>query len=468
MRSTSFERRFRRSASRFARRASAGYVVFEASARGRSGFVALSPDGWRVSAEPNGPAITSLTDRDVATGWSTGRGQQPGQQIVIDLGRDALVTRVDLLVVDWQEVPAGFRIDVSRDGERWEPVLTVPRYWGPLFFSEHHAMLKVRHGRVQAVFPPTTTRWLRIVQTGTVSYRSWKARELFVYAPGPPPSDDVPPIEPLFQDRRPEFVYTGPWLAARLHTELGDRVRVPESNYFTNNNGHHLPDPRWLEPLRIEPGRVILLGQDADAAGVRAMLAARGVPVDTRVDGPYQLLTFKTTEKARLLDRAGWRATASVDTANAQRAIDGKAGTHWISGGPASPQDHLTVDLGRIREISGIRLTPGSQAAGPLALDLEGSDDGITWTALGPPTWAGALYWTGSELPAEQRRGLVVRIPGSTRADPPDPSLASVADALDRGRARVLRLTGTMTTPRPAPPGQPPGVITFSARFTPA
>ena len=166
------------------------HIVFQTDARARSGFVALPPDGWRVSADPNGDETTNLTDRDAATGWSTLLGQQPGQQIVVDLGRATPVTRVDLLSIDWQEVPAGFRIDVSRDGSRWEGVLSVPRYWGPFFFAGHHAMLKVRHGRVQAVFPPTTSRWLRITQTGTVPYRQWMARELFVYAPGPRSGDD--------------------------------------------------------------------------------------------------------------------------------------------------------------------------------------------------------------------------------------------------------------------------------------
>jgi F5/8 type C domain len=387
------------------------HIVFQTDAQARSAFLPLPPDGWRVSAEPYGDEITTLTDRDAATGWTTRRGQQPGQQIVVDLRRETLVTRVDLLSVDWQEVPAGFRIDVSRDGSRWEGVLSVPRYWGPFFFAGHHAMLKVRHGRVQAVFPPITTRWLRIVQTGTVPHRPWRARELFVYAPGLRAGDDGPPIAALLGDRRPDFVYADPWLAARVHTRYDGRVRIVESNYYVNNNGRPRPDPRWLEPFRITPGRVMLLGPDADSAAVKATLSARGVPVDTRIRGPYEGLRFTAAEQgARRLDRGGWRATASVNIASAGRALDGKVGTRWTSDGPASPNDYFTVDLGRVQDVSGIRLTPGS-LGGPQALQVEGSTDGIAWVGIGPLVWAGALYWTGFELLRNSEEAWVFTFP---------------------------------------------------------
>ena len=138
-----------------------------------------------------GPSARATTRRKPST-WSTetprpdglsASRQQPGQWLAVDLGAPELVTRVDLLAIDWQNVPAGLRVEASLDGQHWNTVSEVPDYWGPLFFSEHHAFLKVRRGRVQAIFPPVRAQHVRFVQTG-IGPRSWAARELFVYGPG--------------------------------------------------------------------------------------------------------------------------------------------------------------------------------------------------------------------------------------------------------------------------------------------
>ena len=113
----------------------------------------------------------------------------PGQWLEVDLGATELVARVDLLAIDWQDLPAGFRIEISPDGSRWETVVTVSEYWGPLFFSEHHPFLKVRRGRVQAVFPPVRARRVRIVQTASVrSPHLVGARAVRLPARGPAPA----------------------------------------------------------------------------------------------------------------------------------------------------------------------------------------------------------------------------------------------------------------------------------------
>lgn len=46
-----------------------------------------------------------------------------------------------------------------------------------------------------------------------------------------------------------------------------------------------------------------------------------------------------------------------------------------------------------------------------MALDLEGSADGIAWITLGPSMWAGALYWTGSELLRNSEQGWAFVFP---------------------------------------------------------
>ena len=55
----------------------------------------------------------------------------------------------------------------------------------------------------------------------------------------------------------------------------------------------------------------------------------------------------------------------------------------------------LTVDLGRPRALRGVEVRPGVPGRD---LRLSASLDGVTWTPLSPLAWAGAVYWTGTEL----------------------------------------------------------------------
>src|SRR5262249_20725986 len=126
-----------------------GIRIFETARRHSFGFVLLSQAGFRATAQPRGWEAPNLIDRDASTGWTTGGGQEPGQWVAVDLGSEMDVARVDLLALDWTEMPAGFRVDVSRDGERWDTVANVPQYWGPLFLSESRPFLRVRRGRLQ-------------------------------------------------------------------------------------------------------------------------------------------------------------------------------------------------------------------------------------------------------------------------------------------------------------------------------
>ena len=307
------------------------------------------------------------------------------------------MARVDLLAIDWQDLPAGFRIEISPDGSRWETVVTVSRYWGPLFFSEHHPFLKVRRGRVQAVFAPVRARRVRIVQTASVRYHIWSARELFVYQPGGP-RPPVPPEGELTAALRRDgirFVYASHWLSARVKAESRETIGVQESNINVSEASRTDPDPTELVPLHVENGTGILLGAGADAVGIRAALAGQPVAVRETTAGPYPLLVLEPTPPPRRLAKSGWRASAGEGGETASRAVDGDRRTAWTSAGPSGPQMAFTVDLGRPQALRGVEVRPGVPGR---ELRLAGSLDGAAWTPLSPLTWAGSVYWTGTEL----------------------------------------------------------------------
>ncbi len=387
-----------------------GVVVLEPAVP-RRGFAPIAPDGWAVTVS-HGARPHHLVDRDVATGWSTGAAQAPGQWLAVDFGRDEEVARLDLLATDWQEVPAGFRVESSSDGRRWTTLVSAPGYWGPFFVSEFHPFLRVRRGRVQAIFPPVRARFLRVVQTGTSPY-AWSARELLAYRPAPPgPAPPAPGVlAEALRRERVRFVYANPWLSARVLAESHGEIAALDSNMNVNSYGRTRPPPETLEPFRIEPGRALLLGSDADVEGIAQMLAAQGARVREVPAGPYRLLLLAPGAARRPLPRDRWRATATGAAPDAARALDGDRRTRWTAPGAVGPSAAFTVDLGEVRPVSGVRLLHPDREGDPEGYVVETSVDGRAWTSPGPLAWAGRLYWTGAELLRNGRTEWAVTFP---------------------------------------------------------
>jgi hypothetical protein len=372
--------------------------LLEATPAVGQGFAPLPRRGWRATASENDRDAPLVLDGDAATAWRTDE-KRAGQWLAVDLAAETAVARVDLLAIDWRELPVGFRVELSRDGERWEPVAAVPRYWGPLFLAGPHPVLKVRRGRVQAVFRPTRARWLRVVQTGA-DPSGWTVRELFVYGPAPAVAAPSPgELAAALAREGVEWVYTDAWAAAAVGAESHGRIRSQESNLFVNAYGRDRPDPTRLERFRPTAGRALLLGADTDAEAIRATLAGRGTALrETRAAGGYRLLVLGPAPSPRRVPIDGWSATASEAGELAWRAIDGDLASAWTTAGPAGPATSLTLDLRIPRTVRALRVRPGPGEGGAPELLVEGSPDGAQWSPPGPLAWMGPLYWTGAEL----------------------------------------------------------------------
>jgi hypothetical protein len=367
-------------------------------------FAPISPEGWTVTASHRPEEAGALVDRDATTGWSTRTPQLPGQWLAVDLGSTQEVARIDLLALDWTEVPAGFRVETSRDGQAWTTVASAPRYWGPLFFSERHAFFKVQRGRVQAIFRPVPARLVRVVLTGDSPHHEWAAREVFVYRPGPPGREVAgPEILAAIRREQVSFVHANPWLSAVVRTESRWTIGATEWNDFVNSYGRAGP-PGGFAVFRAGAGDAILAGSDADRRGIREMLTARWATVRESDVGPYRLFVLPAPDASRRrLPRAGWTASATENDAESRLGIDGHARTRWVSRSPAGPELTFTADLGTVHRVRGVEVRPGQVDVG-----LEGSRDGAEWARIAPVHWAGPLFWTGWELlRAGQRRWTV-------------------------------------------------------------
>src|SRR5262249_44232376 len=99
---------------------------------------ALKPDRWTVTASENDDAARRIVDRDAETLWGTRQPKRGGEWIEVDLGAIEPVALVRWLPGTYQEVPTGLRIEASVDRARWQVLVDLPRYLGPLYWSAGH------------------------------------------------------------------------------------------------------------------------------------------------------------------------------------------------------------------------------------------------------------------------------------------------------------------------------------------
>ena len=194
----------------------------------------LDPATFRITASHGGDATGRMTDRNGATLWSTGRPQQGGEWIEVDLGAVVPVALVRWLPGTFQEVPRGLRLETSVDGSAWRTLVDLPEYGGPLYWSAGRPLLRVRSGRVELRVAPVPARHLRITQTGRGGAWAWTIRELYVYAAtggdaAAPVGPDGATLARAVRSAGVERLYADHGWASRV--ALADpAIRVPPAN----------------------------------------------------------------------------------------------------------------------------------------------------------------------------------------------------------------------------------------------
>jgi F5/8 type C domain-containing protein len=377
------------------------FKAIEPVPRFSSGFESINPDLWHITASVNPGTAPWLIDRDAATSWGTAGGQIPGQWIRVDLGKEEMVSRVDLLTLDWQEIPVGFRVEVSRDGLRWREAVNVPRYIGPFTHSEYHPFLKVRRGRVQAVFHPSRARFVKIIQTGSRGHHDWMIREIFVYRPAPLHSIafDTPVVMAALDREKIDFLYTDYWLSAAVRETSRGGIGTLPANLYINSYGRAVPDPRELTPLKMQSGDAVWIGSDGDVDQVRKMLAPFKVPAkETTLAGTPLFIFQGPPPEEKPLSGEGWFLTGDERMAGDRGGI--RAGDRHLILDPTKKNkgsDCLLLDFSSEQRIGRIQVV--FKEGFPWAeTNVEGSVNGQNWEGTGPWKWSGPLFWTGSEL----------------------------------------------------------------------
>lgn len=95
-------------------------------------------------------------------------------------------------------------------------------------------------------------------------------------------------------------------------------------------------------------------------------------------------------------------STSSWGTSTSTRAHDGSLASSWYTTTDNPSQAYLTLDLGSVRTVSGVRWTFRLEG-GADSLKLLTSKDGVTWTSAGASSNRKALTWEGLPVKRDAR-----------------------------------------------------------------
>lgn len=347
----------------------------------------LEPAGFGITASEEARRAGWIADRDAHTVWRTGRPMQGGEWVQVDLGRPEPVALLRWLPGKHQETPRGLVLEASLDGQRWDRLVDVPSYFGPLYWSAGRPMGRVRNGRVELRVGPTPARYLRITQTGRDGLWPWSIRELFVYAAAADPAGAAPAVESATLARA--LRHTG---VVRLYADHGwgsrvaladPAIRILPANVSVDAYGFTGPPAEFLPRFRWGRGSGVVL-ETVDAESFEAAMRLSGLSFSRqRVEG-LELFSYAppVVEPGTRLPASALRVSASRRGEEAARAVDGDPVSRWGTGLPQGPGDWFQVDLAPPRSVRAVRLWTAHPTDWPRGLRLEGSEDGASWRPL--------------------------------------------------------------------------------------
>ena len=167
----------------FAREDAGGYRLLTHLMPRSLGGVHLPGGGWQVQGSPGAGDTRAAVDGRPETRWTTGRAQQAGDWLRVDLPASTVLVGVDLDLGHFTtDYPRGAAVEVAGDDGTWVRLPAEPVLVGPLVWAGTHVL---RDGveRVALRFPPVRVRAVRIVQTGDEPVFDWSVAELHLLGP---------------------------------------------------------------------------------------------------------------------------------------------------------------------------------------------------------------------------------------------------------------------------------------------
>jgi len=122
----------------------------------------------KATASLNNGKVKNALDGNKGTRWDTGRPMTPGDWFTLDLGVESTVTGLTLDAAgSTGDYPRGYEVYVSFDGGSWGKPIVSGKGTKPL---------------TEIKFPgPVRTRFIRVVQTGSVPGLFWSIHDLMIH-----------------------------------------------------------------------------------------------------------------------------------------------------------------------------------------------------------------------------------------------------------------------------------------------
>jgi hypothetical protein len=367
-----------------------GYSIYHDFSPPPFRFIELNPTSFTAAVDSNPIEGLNIFDRDLNTRWSSKTPQKPGVNLQIDLGQVVSdLGRITLLSGKSEGAPRGLRLEISRDGRKWQTIRQVSGLWSDLFWSGPHPFYRPDLGRVDMFFTPQAGRFIRLTQLGSDPNYSWSLAECFIYQARPEtlkPLEDLREVISYLSLLNPSSIFTTPWERSRLFLEWPTYPKT------------FLKDQGLVDRSMVTPVFVIEKEKTSSLDGFLKNYLKR--PYQAQEIGTQAIYSFTPSlEKYRPISKTRWRFQTNYNPSAAHLAADGKLSTRWSTDQPQLPGAYFQIDFGQMEKVCRIRLLTGSSANDfPRGYSLRYSEDGRTWTSLDSNLSPVSINWTGETL----------------------------------------------------------------------
>jgi hypothetical protein len=331
---------------------------------------ALSRTGWVATASTTGgDAPANAIDGNIATRFSSGTAMVPGQWFQVDM---QTAQSFSIVTMDSGgsagDYAHGYQVLVSNDGVNFGSPVATGTGSGQL---------------ITVSFAQQTARYLRVIQTATVTPNWWSIHEFNVYGTGggqPPP----PPSPPsgLAAGNASSATLDLSWVASPTPGVSYSLFRGTTSGFTPGTGNLVISGLGGLAYTDTNLNASTTYYYVVEAVGA----GGPSVP-SNQASG-----TTQASQTLTALSRTGWIATANPVSATdvAANAIDGVAGSRFSAGVPMANGQWFQVDMLSAKSFSRVVMdSTGSTNDYARGYQVLVSNDGTNWgTAVASGTGA--------------------------------------------------------------------------------
>jgi RHS repeat-associated protein len=386
-------------------------------------MVPLVPSGWTATASVSGSSDqpSKAIDGNATTRFSTDAVQVNGQTFQLDMGAPKLLAGLKMDSASFStDYARGYQVFASNSTSSWGVAI---------------ASGTATASPITVLFPQTTARYVKIVQTGSAS-NWWSIAELTTYTVG-----SFTPTAAVLGRNGWTATASSSASGSGPSNALDDNGSTLWSTSVNQANGQtytlDMLAPRTFTMLTLDAGAAnasdyprgyqVFVSGDGTNWGT-AVATGAGSGQVTTISFPAQAGRYvkivetgtSTTNKWSIAElnvygtppavmlRGGWTASASPNNADAALGIDGKVETQWSTKTAQVNGQSYTVDMKAAQSFNEIVLDVECNPADyPRGVQVFVSNNGTTWgSAIASATGTSAMVTVA--FPAQSARYLKV------------------------------------------------------------